>query len=111
MRNGRPVILFNGSELSDDDVLNHILFIEGDKAVQKQKLTDTQQALDRYKAYVEDMREDAARYQYFRSNQYWYRFDDKSVVGVIFPYDSNFTAKPMLDHYIDQLRQKAEGGE
>lgn len=54
MRNGRPVILFNGSELGDDDVLNHILFIEGEKAIKDKQLTNTQQELDECKAHVEE---------------------------------------------------------
>jgi len=60
---------------------------------------------------VNALREDAARYQYIRENQCWYRFNDKAVVGAIFPYSFDFQAKAMLDHHIDTLRNQVQEGE
>lgn len=52
---------------------------------------------------------DAERYRYIRDNQSWHRFDDCSLVGVKFKYDDIFTARPMLDYYIDEAINALRG--
>ena len=70
------------------------------------------QLLNGCRELVRKYEDDARRYQYLRDNQTWHRYgtqaddDSYAIVGCKFPYLSNFSSKPMLDHHIDKMMEK-----